>query len=403
VSGDARDDLYQVAALLDELERVLNPLAIEERGEIVSTPSVPPSLPQAPRGGGAGNASRGSSSPGPGQSRRSFDAPRGSAPLHGQAVRASRELPAVAPVPRRAPPPPVARRASKAASSTEVGERAPTIAGAPPTALAQVARASRVDAPPVPAVESAPTLPGARAVERPVAKRSAPPELTARVVPPSDDVAPAIPRARSVAPEPPMRVEDVDVPPPKTGSRSPERRSAPAAPPRRAHVRSLARRDLAERAPVDRPDAPALPGERIVIRHAPPSPAHRGTPPRAHSADERTTPRARRVPATGPSIVERSHGVVDQHHTAPPLPRRARAATDEWSEPTPPPAPIDPFEARPLLDEDPFEELEEASAVTPPAKIWLRGGRLRWTAGAAQIARADRALSRLVRRRGRRL
>jgi hypothetical protein len=52
----ARDDLYAVLALLADLDRVLNPLASDEQGEFSSTPAIPPPLPPASPGPAAGAA-----------------------------------------------------------------------------------------------------------------------------------------------------------------------------------------------------------------------------------------------------------------------------------------------------------------------------------------------------------
>jgi hypothetical protein len=55
-------------------------------------------------------------------------------------------------------------------------------------------------------------------------------------------------------------------------------------------------------------------------------------------------------------------------------------------------------------DDDLDAERDVTDRVAPSSStIWLRGGRMRWTVGPAQLARADRSLVRLVRKRGRRL
>ncbi len=403
MSGDARDDLYQVAALLDELERALNPLAIDERGELVSTPSVPPSLPQAPRGGG--NASRGPSSPGPGQSRRSFDAERGIERLRAQPARAMEDQIAIAPAPRRAPPrPPGAQRATTTASSlVEITQR--SVAPEPATS-SPGPRAAEVVRPSLPAEREAPRAPVARdeaVVEVSATPRAVPAERAREVTTTmADDIAPAIPRARLEAPEqpPPVPVTPIRTPEPTLG----RRREAPAAPSRRAHVRAKSPRVADPSTPVDRADAPVLPVERAAIHRSPAAP-HRRARASLRVAETRATVRARRAPAMGTLVFERAYEVGDPHHAAPPLPRRAREQNSEPPRvPTPPPEVIDPFARETVFDDDIEPELDDDLVpAAPPSTIWLRGGRLRWSAGPAQLARADRSLSRLVRKRGRRL
>ncbi|RYZ15804.1 MAG: hypothetical protein EOO70_05985, partial [Myxococcaceae bacterium] len=67
--SEARDDLFAVAALLAELDRVLNPLERGERGDFKVDPPLPPSLPTPgaqKRGGESGRAVKTPSpSPGP--------------------------------------------------------------------------------------------------------------------------------------------------------------------------------------------------------------------------------------------------------------------------------------------------------------------------------------------------
>ena len=407
MSGDARDDLYQVAALLDELERALNPLAIDERGELVSTPSVPPALPQAPRGGGAGNASRGSSSPGPGQSRRSFDAePRvervraqPTGPVHEQASRV--------PAPRRAPSPPDAPRA---AASVPVASSEEVVAGAaaPERATSDsMSRALEVVRPPELPVRGAVRAPPERTepvVVAPAAAHGGSEERARPVVRGNDDIAPAIPRARISTSTPPARdatpVVAVADPEPQRAAR----RDAPAAPERRSHARAKPPNAASIDRALDRADAPVLPGQRAAIRRSPASPAHRRSGVPLRKAETRATERARRVSRTGGPTADRAYEIQSPNHTAPPLPRRAR---ERISEPPrvsmPPPEAVDPFERATIFDDELDSELDDAIPTAPPSTIWLRGGRMRWTAGPAQLARADRTLSRLVRKRGRRL
>jgi hypothetical protein len=404
VSGDARDDLYQVAALLDELERVLNPLAIEERGELVSTPSVPPALPQAPRGGGAGNAGRGPSSPGPGQSRRSFDAERGIERVRMQPGRAMQERSEITPAPRRAPPPPGAPRMmpTPPSSSAEAAERAVGRERAASPVIRHAAEV-RPDVPTVRGTSRAPAVADEAVVDAPVATVAVHEARARRVLPAAADIAPEIPRARIATPQPPARVE-APVLPAAAPERAPAaRREAPAAPGRRSHARARLPRATNASTPVDRADAPSLPGERAAIRRSPAAPAdHRSDVP-LRKTQTRRTERGRRVPVPGARLFELPYEVSDRNDTAPPLPRRARERSGPLPTPSmPPPEVIDPFETAPMFEDD-EREPDDATVIAPPSKIWLRGGRLRWAAGPAQLARADRALSRLVRKRGRRL
>ncbi len=406
MSGNARDDLYQVAALLDELERALNPLAIDERGELVSTPSVPPALPQAPRGGGAGNASRGPSSPGPGQNRRSFDAERGVERVRTPSTRAVQDQIAITPAPRRAPRPPGAQRAANApvASSEEVVARAVV---AERTAIQPTSRAIDVVKPPALPVRGSVQAPPERAeplVNAPTGSRTVSAEHARPVVRGNDDIAPAIPRARITPPEPPARGETPVIPVVAQDPEPATRREAPAAPGRRTHARARPPRMANTNTPVDRLDAPVLPGERSAIRRSPAAPAHRRSGAAVRKAETRATERRRRAPTPGASIVDRAYEVWEPSHTAPPLPRRARERINEPREMSlPPPDVVDPFETASVFDDEVIDPEPSDVPAALPSTIWLRGGRMRWTTGPAQLARADRTLSRLVRKRGRRL
>jgi hypothetical protein len=65
------------------------------------------------------------------------------------------------------------------------------------------------------------------------------------------------------------------------------------------------------------------------------------------------------------------------------------------------PPPIDLFDD----DDDDDDDVAagEGGSTSPPVTFWLRGGRVRVPIAAAAIARADRRLTRLARKRGRRL
>jgi hypothetical protein len=96
----------------------------------------------------------------------------------------------------------------------------------------------------------------------------------------------------------------------------------------------------------------------------------------------------------------------------PPLPRSIPIADHDRDRRDPlvevPPEPIaDPFDD-PDADEDTGADDDRAgdardAAAGPPVTLWLRGGRVRVPVSAAAVARADRKLSRLSRKRGRRL
>jgi hypothetical protein len=88
------------------------------------------------------------------------------------------------------------------------------------------------------------------------------------------------------------------------------------------------------------------------------------------------------------------------------LPAHLRNDRDERELASEPPPPVDPFDDGDDGDDD-DDGVDNAAAdergSPSPVTFWLRGGRMRVPVAAAAIARADRRLSRLARKRGRRL
>jgi hypothetical protein len=92
----------------------------------------------------------------------------------------------------------------------------------------------------------------------------------------------------------------------------------------------------------------------------------------------------------------------------PPLPRSVRAidVEDRSIALEPPAPPVDPFDDDDDEDSDGDANDLDGTGVTSgesPVTFYLRGGRMRVPVAASAIARADRRLSRLARKRGRRL
>jgi hypothetical protein len=93
--------------------------------------------------------------------------------------------------------------------------------------------------------------------------------------------------------------------------------------------------------------------------------------------------------------------------TPPPLPKRAIEIEDRTLPLEPSAPPIDPFEDDEDDDNDgdpiDLDGAGQLGTGASPITFYLRGGRMRVPVAASAIARADRRLSRLARKRGRRL
>jgi hypothetical protein len=277
---------------------------------------------------------------------------------------------------------------------------APVASPAPPRAPDAVRPSPQVEArsePPKPS-PGAPVIAGKAASPAPAL------EPLRAGAQPIDEAAPPIPRARIAAPTAPARDVEPVVPIADPEARRPVRRAPPAAPATRSHARATPPRVPSVAGPIERDIAPALPGEPVAHRRAPAAPEHHSSRAPLRRAETRSPLRARRAVPTSASVVERGYEIDDPKHAPPPLPRRAQRRSEPVSVVMPAPEAIDPFERPSVFDDEQLDdELDPTAPVAPPSRIWLRGGRLRWVAGPAQLARADRTLSRLVRKRGRRL
>jgi hypothetical protein len=374
--SDPRDDLYLLAALLADLDRVLHPFDIEERGDLVVTPLVPPPLPPvAPRSG----PPRSPPSSTPPRQRSGSPAE----PQRGQRRAASRE----AAVMENRPPiaarsesqEPVAAAAREAAPPTLSSPRAPAATEQPALATESGARETpRAEASPRPHAPARPQL--ARdertATARPGTQIA--PAIARPVVPAHEPHRPALAR-RADAVEPPT------IEPPRAGIRAHE--------PLEPHVRRAAK--IAQM--VDGR------GENQIYE----TPRHAREPARhpPHASHPEPARAARLTPRLGDAIarvsLEREADVVP-----PPLPRSQYAAvgfdraepTAETIEPSDSPEPAFELDAgdEPSADDD-------AITGAPEIRFWLRGGRLRATTSSHARRDAERKLARMSRRLGRRL
>jgi hypothetical protein len=405
--SDLRDDIYQVAALLAELERVLHPLALEEHGELMPTPALPPPLPPVtPRGA----PPQGS---GPGAPPRR--SPFGAAPTAGAPPRSAGPAPGhdaarSVVAPRRAPlPPPTSLRATRPPPGDDAPARRPaTITtatpgddGAGPRTAAdadhderpELARVEPAFAPPIPRAPRpnsdasiGPRDGDARSAPRP--RTPAPDARSARAI--ARDEAPAAPataRVRAPHEDAPAAERVERVAPPKLPGRAPR----PAGEP----VTTTPVRAEATRATVHPTEAPPrLPGERRAV--AAPHAVHRAD--RARARDREDVARARhpaasRARSARPRTLSPTHA-ADARIARPALPRRA-ANVAPVAAPEPPPDPV-------AIADAEHEEVEEI-ITDVPATFWLRGGRLRVATDAGMGARTERRLPRFARKLGRRL
>jgi hypothetical protein len=440
--ADPRDDLYQVAALLAELDRVLNPLAPEERGELVSTPAMPPPLPPvSPRG--APPRSSGPAAP----PRRMLGSSAAATPVvrTAQAPTAAtvRSPSTVAPsAPRVAPAPPAARRSASPQPPTVAlgagrADASPTAPGGSSAKHEQPASGTpaRPDTdrpPPARAEDSTGATGRSTSNDGPALARRAPPDRArpprrrsiarADAETPATRTPPAIPRARPKAPsitdEPrssrELRDDDAS-PSPASWARHP-------APPRRP--RAIAS------SPIDRDATISVPARRATpvsprfrdrtARSAGLSSGDHGNGPPArghapHAARGSERPALPRAPSLAlrdgarrlgdpiaPPPLPRSKPVADRARDRrlddPPLDEPAEPAADPFVDRD------DPDDRDGLGDDDDDPTIDgRDSAAAPPVTLWLRGGRVRVPISAAAVARADRRLSRLGRKRGRRL
>lgn len=375
--SDPREDLYIVAALLADLDRVLNPLPVEEYGSIVAAPALPPPLPPV------------SSRP-----------PPASSGPHGTPS-------------RRAGAASMSARSAERIASREVSEDRGDVR--------PVLRSS------LPATSRAVAHPAHAIVEAEPAGRAIAPRL--RPLPPRErDHAPV--RVDVVGPNAKALRAAPAQPAVETGDRE---RPAPTARPTRA-----SRTILASRPPLSRPDARAASQPPLV--HAPRRPAEdppvehtatvttagehaahtrdrtaatsleqarRVAPPHARHA--RHAPRPPRLPAGRRAGVQMPvESVLDVSDGPPPLPQR-RPALEERDAIVEDPA-SSAFDGdvsqsdQDAVDESLFDGGEAEPAHDMAAfHVWLRGRRLRITGDPAALARADRRLARRTRLRGRRL
>ena len=439
MTADPRDDIYQVAALLAELDRVLSPLALEQRGELVSTPAMPPPLPPvAPRGA----PPRSSGPAAPPRRMLGAAAPATSsgrtAPARATDATAPRSEPAIPAAPRIAPAPPRARRTGSAPPTRE-GATPPAI---PPTELARPEHSSTA-----PGGDSLPVM------QSDSSEHATSSDATRRSPGVAEQPTAAPARSRSIArPVPPQTAQRDRVQPPRrqtiapTAAKSTPAAGAPPVIPRARPEEPLPSDDPRTR--LESRDEPAVP--RGASRWRPPAPprALRVAAALASDRDATASAPARRATAVSPRSRVRTarsagfavtdHGVGSPARTAashiargserPALPRPTRVTRSDsprrLADPiAPPPLPRSlPFFERipdhraPLLDEppaapevDPFDDEDDELATdaraqaAPQVTFWLRGGRVRVPVAAAAVARADRRLSRLARKRGRRL
>jgi len=406
-ADDARDDVFRVAGLLAELDRVLNPLPLGEQGDFDVEPPLPPSLP--PSGGGGREAS----GRGAGASAAVAPTPRAAAAagaVRARAARAATSETASARAAKRidgtvvtpggpdadagagAAPAPEAGAARRAAGlperplraarmdlgvGAETSRRSNAAAGAPDAASAddrvRPARAGAVVAPE--RRRRRPEPPALRSARRSLAAPADVPSVDERAARPAAFARVAAPRGRRLA---------------SPVARSPERRVRPA-PPRSEGASARRLPGVEPSAPPRRTRRrPPPPGTSVPrasrLRHQAP-PGDVAAPPRRarHSPSERDGRwRVRDAPPV---------------HEAPPLPRAPRrpgrsspagaaGAPPGLLTPSPPFAPP-PF-APPPSELDPWIEDDVAPA---PAIVWTRGRRL------AVDARALREAEDRLRRR----
>jgi hypothetical protein len=366
---DPRDDLYLVAALLADLDRVLNPLPLEERGDLAATPMIPPPLPPVtPRG--APPRSSGSSTP-----PRRLASAAAIAP-----TRITRTTPAETTV--RAPVPP--RRAPAPPMSAKTATRPPTASPAPATAR-QVSVPERGK--PEPVVDPVPsvTKPAARVepgravvAPRPAMPAPAPPAVRVR------DPVPVVPQADAKRVAAPVRSV-----PPRRDMRMPTKR------------RTVQVVEAASEPHVARPRVQSRVTERRD-RHVPSAPERRRASPRGPAALDPPIRAAMIADAPRLDVVRHVH--LPATTKAPTLPRRRVAHIPEPVDD----ADVDPPHVDPFAHDDDvlgFElEVADGESITlAPTELRLRGGRMVVTSDAEAIARAERRLARFGRLRGRRL
>lgn len=451
MSDAARDDLYAVAALLSELDRVLNPLALEESGDFAATPAVPPPLPPVAPKGGSGTPNRG----GEASSRRSQTATTGLSSARGR-TRANATLPSEtiertvaspsqkAGKPAYAAPqlstPALEARAAKSTESPAQARGTQPFAGVARPAPRHDSRAAADKRGPDSSVASVPSA-QRRALSN-VESRDPRSATVADAPPPRMAPAPQLPilpdgRAMKV-PQPPLQHLDLHPLRPVTTTGKPNARPpavthapSPQAIPETAtgspNARPPAVTDLPPPRIVPEPQLPILPGPEPPRQHrdlAPLRPERQAS----HSAPEpgRPVERLARDPIaegrpTSPVRAAdlRPTGFPDLSAWQPATPRRVPLNDSTPSTDTPngfsqggPPLKPDPGREPDQPELEAFGEdiqgdpitTESSTAEQAPARIILHSGRLPVSADVAVLARADRHLAtRWSRRWGRRL
>lgn len=289
--SDAREDLFAVAALLAELDRVLHPLERGEHGDFKVDPPLPPSLPTPGakrREGEAGRAVKAAlptSGPRPMAVMEPHDVP----PVNRPPVQ--EEVPTVT-----SPPAPIRRRVPRPeGTSASPQEARLTVESAP--RLHNVMRRNALD---VPVIVGTPLT--HEAVEEP---RPSPPRIELRIAPPEDRhyAAPARHEAPAVPPTveahgeiPSPRRTRVPRPSSERSSERPRIRArVPESPTRRHRVaRAVAQTPPATSLEPGNTPAPVSPRTRpSLVRGRPQAPETRQTPPFQEELESR--PRGRPV------------------------------------------------------------------------------------------------------------
>lgn len=403
--SEARDDLFAVAALLTELDRVLHPLERGERGDFRVDPPLPPSLPTPgaqKRGGEAGRAVKTPSLPS-GPRSMGFTEPDDVTPpviMRPARVEVPTVTDPIAPIRRRAPRP--------GGTSAHPQEPQPT--------LEPVARSQDGQQPPTLAplvVPSVPALPLKAAESRPLRPRTEDREVPSqrgdRPEPESqkDPAVPLVVEAREEAPGPrrsrvPRPAVERSAHPTRISARVPE------SPTRRHRVaRATTTQAPPQAPPVEQRETPARASPRTRrtprVLARPPAPDTRKAPPfqeelgpRRHDRPGARTPRPSQLEERGESSLPPSRST---RHTAPgPVHIEVKTLLPPPGVQAPPP-PEAPDE-EPVWEEAPDYELETS------ARTFFMNGRRLTAKDAEALHQAEQRLRRrmtgrsLWRRRG---
>lgn len=261
---DPRADVYTLAALLSELDRVLHPLLRGARGRVRLGPTFPPPLPSYDGSASPPTGFGGPSTPGPG-SRRSASRAASWAPAHESSLPRPQRFDTPAPPPLRTEPAAVAGSIASAASPASEAEAGSSKLPAPGAQRHTASGNARTDerAPSASSDQAAPT--------RPPAPRHAgghsphPLDRTQRTAEMAER--PRTPAPASVMPPPlPLEPPQAALPPrlpPPIGA--PQPRSAPL-PTRPVRAAEHPRTELPRAAPAAQNTPPALPLDALPPR-----------------------------------------------------------------------------------------------------------------------------------------